>query len=89
MTHGSGRPLVLVLAGLLALTLASWALSHVELGSTSVAIALAIAAAKAGLVLYWFMELPHATLPARVVGLVTIAFIALLCGGTVTDVVFR
>lgn len=85
----SGRPLVLVLVGLLGLTLASWALSHVELGAASVAIALAIAALKASLVVYWFMELPHAALPARVVGLVTLAFIALLCGGTLADVAFR
>lgn len=89
MTHGSGRPLVLVLLGLLVLTLASWAISTVGLGAASVAIALAIAAVKASLVLYWFMELPHAALPARVVGLVTIAFIALLCAGTITDVALR
>jgi len=44
---------------------------------------------KASLVVYWFMELPHAALPARVVGLVTLAFIALLCGGTIGDVAFR
>ncbi len=85
----SARPLVLLLVGLLGLTLASWALSHVGLGAASVAIALAIAALKASLVVYWFMELPHAALPARVVGLVTLAFIALLCGGTLADVAFR
>lgn len=85
----SGRPLVLVLVALLGLTLGSWAISHVELGAASVAIALAIAVLKASLVVYWFMELPHTTLPARVVGLVTLAFIALLCGGTIADVAFR
>lgn len=85
----SSRPLVLVLVALLGLTLGSWAISHVELGAASVAIALAIAVLKASLVVYWFMELPHAALPARVVGLVTLAFIALLCGGTIGDVAFR
>jgi cytochrome c oxidase subunit 4 len=80
---------VFVLVGLLALTVTSWAISNAELGAASVAIALGIAVIKASLVVYWFMELPHAATPARVVGLVTLAFIALLCGGTVADVAFR
>ncbi|MDX2093331.1 MAG: cytochrome C oxidase subunit IV family protein [Kofleriaceae bacterium] len=80
---------MLVLAGLLALTLISWAISHAHLGWASVAIALAIAIVKAGVVAYWFMELPHVATPARVVVIVTLAFIALLCAGTVADVALR
>jgi caa(3)-type oxidase subunit IV len=52
-------------------------------------IALAIAILKAGVVAWTFMELPRASLPARVVALVTLSFIALLCAGTVTDIAFR
>jgi cytochrome c oxidase subunit 4 len=84
-----GRPLVLVLAALLALTLISWAVSHLHLGWASVVIALGIAVIKASVVLYWFMELPHVSTPARIAVIVTLSFIALLCAGTVADVALR
>jgi hypothetical protein len=35
------------------------------------------------------MELRRASTPARVVALVTVAFIALLCAGTVADLALR
>lgn len=84
-----GRPLVLVLAALLALTLLSWAVSHLHLGWASVVIALGIALVKASVVLYWFMELPHVSTAARITMLVTLSFIALLCAGTIADVALR
>ena len=74
---------------LLALTLTSWAISHVALGAASTPVALAIAGVKAGSSSYWFMELPLASLPARVVAFVTITFIVLLCAGTVADIALR
>jgi cytochrome c oxidase subunit 4 len=80
---------VLTLVALLVLTVISWAISNVELGWASTAVALAIAVVKAGLVVYWFMELPLASTPARIVIIVTISFIALLCGGAVADIGLR
>ena len=87
--ESSGRPLVVTLAALLALTLISWAISHLDLGAASTLVALAIAATKAGIVLHAFMELPLASTPARIIVIVTLSFIALLCAGTVADVDLR
>jgi len=87
--ESSGRPLVVTLVALLALTLISWAISHLDLGMASTLVALAIASTKAGFVLHAFMELPLAATPARVVVIVTLSFIALLCAGTVTYVALR
>jgi cytochrome c oxidase subunit 4 len=88
-SHASGRPVVLTLIALLVLTLISWGISNFALGWASMVVALAIAALKAGLVVYWLMELPLAATPARIIIIVTISFIALLCAGTVADVSFR
>jgi cytochrome c oxidase subunit 4 len=88
-TSPSPRPLVLALVGLVVLTATSWGLSHLELGPAEVPAALAIAAVKATIVAVAFMELPRASIPARVTVLVTLSFIALLCAGTVTDLAFR
>lgn len=85
----SARPLVLALLALVALTAVSWGMAHVELGAAGTPVAIAIAAVKAGVVAVAFMELPRASVPARVVALVTVAFIALLCAGTVADVALR
>jgi cytochrome c oxidase subunit 4 len=85
----SGRPLVWTLLALLVLTVISWAISHVHLGRPSTLIALAIAGVKAALVAIAFMELPRASGQARIVAVVTVAFILLLCAGTVGDVAFR
>lgn len=85
----SGRPLVIALVVLLALTAISWGIAHAPLGRAAIPVALAIAAIKAGVVAYWFMELPLASRPARIVAVVTIAFIAVLCAGTVGDLGLR
>jgi caa(3)-type oxidase subunit IV len=83
------RALVLTILVLLGLTAVSFLIAKVELGPLSTPVALAIATVKAVVVGWWFMELPHASLPARVVALVTVAFIALLCAGTVADIALR
>jgi cytochrome c oxidase subunit 4 len=80
---------VLALLALLVLTAISWGIAHAPLGWAAIPVALAIAAIKASVVAYWFMELPLASTPARIVALVTIAFIALLCAGTVGDLALR
>jgi cytochrome c oxidase subunit 4 len=77
------------LLALLALTAISFAVSRIDLGLANTPIALAIATLKAAVVAYWFMELPLASRPSRIVALVTIAFIALLCSGTVADIGLR
>ena len=87
--HASGRPIVITLCALLLLTLISWAVSTLPLGVAGTAIALFIAAIKAGFVVYAFMELPLASTPARIVVIVTLSFIALLCAGTVGDIGLR
>ncbi len=87
--HASGRPIVMTLVALLVLTLVSWAVSNLPLGVAGTAIALFIAAIKAGFVMHAFMELPLASTPARVVVIVTISFIALLCAGTIGDIGMR
>lgn len=83
------RPLVLTILALLALTVISYVVSLVDLGALATPVAIAIAVVKAGIVAWMFMELPHASLPARVVALVTLSFIALLCAGTVADIALR
>jgi cytochrome c oxidase subunit 4 len=85
----SGRPLVLALLALLVLTAISWGVAHLPLGRAAIPIALAIAAIKAAVVAYWFMELPLASTPAKIVAMVTLVFIALLCAGTVGDLGLR
>jgi caa(3)-type oxidase subunit IV len=88
-SSSTARPLVIALITLVVLTAVSWAVAHVELAGFGTAVAIAIAAVKASVVGIAFMELPRASLPARVIAFVTIGFIALLCAGTVTDVVLR
>jgi caa(3)-type oxidase subunit IV len=83
------RPLLFTLLGLLVLTGLSYLVTHLGFERGAVPVALAIAAAKAMLVAWMFMEIMHASLPARVVALVTISFIALLCVGTVADIDLR
>jgi cytochrome c oxidase subunit 4 len=85
----TGRPLVVTVLVLIALTVISWAISRAHLGDLGIPIALLIAALKAGMVAWAFMELPRASAPARIMAFVTIAFIALLCGGMVGDLAMR
>jgi cytochrome c oxidase subunit 4 len=85
----TGRSVVLALVALLVLTSTSWVLAHVALGHFNTYVALGIAAVKAGIVAQVFMELSHASTAARVVGGVTLLFIAILCIGVVADLRLR
>jgi caa(3)-type oxidase subunit IV len=85
----SGRPIVIALAALITLTLISWIVSLIDLGSAGSPVAIGIACIKAAIVAIAFMEIPRASMIARVVALVTLSFIALLCAGTIGDVAMR
>lgn len=89
MDAPAGRPIVLALLALVVLTAASYGMSFVDVGAAGAPLAIAIAAFKAGVVAVVFMELMRASPTARIAGIVTIAFIALLCAGTVSDVALR
>jgi cytochrome c oxidase subunit IV len=80
---------VVALVALLVLTGVSFGLHYVELGALGPVIALVIAAIKVLVVGYYFMHLREAMFATRLVGLVTILFIALLCLGIYGDVGFR
>ena len=77
------------LVALLVLTGVSFGLHYVNLGAAGAAVALAIAGLKVLMVGWVFMHLREAMFATRLVGLVTIIFIALLCLGVVGDVAFR
>jgi cytochrome c oxidase subunit IV len=85
----AGRALIKALVVLSLLTAASWGLAHAPLGPLHGAVALAIAVLKASVVALVFMEVGHAPVPARTVGLVTLLFIVLLCAGVVADATTR
>ena len=89
MTMSPRKTLGIAALALFVLTALSWTFAHVELGRAGVPVALAIAATKAGVVAIAFMEIRTAHLAARVVGIVTLAFIAILCLGVVADVGLR
>ena len=83
------RRLALTLAALVALTLTSWGLAQVTGGVGGAVVAFAIAVAKSLLVAIVFMEVRRAGTTAIVAGVVAVAFIALLVGGSVADVATR
>ncbi|MGE0547153.1 MAG: cytochrome C oxidase subunit IV family protein [Kofleriaceae bacterium] len=85
----TGRTLVGALVLLVVLTVTSWAIQHLDLGDFGTPAALAIAVVKASIVAIAFMEIGGASRPARVMAAITVVFIALLCAGTVADVVLR
>lgn len=85
----SERAVVRALIALIALTAVSLVMSYLPIGHAHAPVALAIAAVKAVVVVYAFMEIGHASTPARIVVVTTLAFIALLCAGTIADVKLR
>jgi cytochrome c oxidase subunit 4 len=89
MTMSPRKTLGSAAIALLVLTVISWGLAHVALGHAAVPVALAIAAVKASVVAIAFMEISHAHVAARIVGIVTLSFIAILCLGLVADVGLR
>ncbi len=76
-------------AALLALWAASFGLSYVDLGGAAMPVALAIACAKAILVLLVFMELIATPLSTRLTILSALSMIALLIGLMAADVATR
>lgn len=81
--------LVRALVALVVLTLASWAAAGIDVGPAGVLIALGIAAIKATIVAFAFMEIRDAGTPALVIAGVVVAFVVLLAAGTVADVELR
>ncbi|HLU65725.1 MAG TPA: cytochrome C oxidase subunit IV family protein [Kofleriaceae bacterium] len=80
---------VIALVALLLLTGLSFGLSFLDLGALGTPLALSIAGVKVLIVGSIFMHLREAVFATRLVGLVTIIFIALLCLGIIADVAFR
>ena len=89
LPKSSGARLVMAAGLLVVLTLASFGLAHLHLQRFGAAIALVLAAIKASIVAVAFMELDRASSPAKITAFVTLAFIAILCGGILGDVRVR
>lgn len=83
------RTLVLVLAGLLAMTGVTVGVSYIDLGWANVWIALLIASVKAALVLMVFMHMAYEGRVLRLSFLGTVFFLAIMIGFTFWDVAFR
>ena len=88
--HGKGYGIyVAVWSGLVVLTVATVAVSYVDLGLLNVAVALLIASAKAALVALFFMHLKFEDKLVWTFALVPVFFLALIIGGTLSDTLFR
>jgi len=86
--HGPRR-YVVVWLGLLALTATTYLLSRVDLGEWNLVAALAIATAKASLVVLFFMHLWDGKGMTRLVFVVSVFFVLLLIAGVVGDMATR
>ena len=80
---------VLVWVGLMALLAASWALSTMSLGVAGFPIAMAIAVAKAGLVIAFYMHMRHEHGSIRLAFATVLILVAVLMGIAVTDAATR
>jgi cytochrome c oxidase subunit 4 len=85
----AGRNLYRVAGALLLLLAVTVGLSFVDLGRFHFAAALAIAAAKAALVVYYFMELDAGVDAVRFMAAAGLVWLGLLLLGTMTDLVTR
>lgn len=74
---------------LLALWALSWGVSSIELGAWSLFIALSIAAAKAVLVAFIFMELIHVRASVRLVAAAAVAMVGVMLALVIMDVIAR
>ena len=81
--------LLAVLAGLLALTGVTVAVSRIELGALNIWMAILIASVKSSLVLLFFMHLKYEGRFIRITFLVTIFTLAVLIGFLFWDISFR
>jgi cytochrome c oxidase subunit 4 len=80
---------VAALIALLFLTGVSFGLSYVPMGAAGPVVALAIAGVKVVVVATMFMHLRESVFATRLIGIVTIAFVTLLCLGVFADIGFR
>lgn len=78
-----------VFAGLIALTLITVGVSLVDLGTMNTWVALAVASTKAGLVLFYFMDLREADGLTRAITLGALATLMIMFGGILNDDVHR
>lgn len=85
----SARTLLLVGAGLLGLTALTIAASFINLGPFHTLVALAIAAAKAALILLYFMHLRYSSGLTRIVMLAGMLWLGILLAGTLHDALTR
>lgn len=76
-------------AALLALTLLSYGVSHLDLGGAEMPVAMAIATVKVGLVAVYFMHLRHAPAGERLFALSGLVMYVVLFGIAATDVFLR
>lgn len=83
------RPLLLTWAGLLALLAITIAISFAPIGPVKPVANMAIAAVKAGLILWVFMHLRERGGLLRIFALGAIAWLAVLMGLAVTDILTR
>ena len=83
------RTYAIVLAALLVLTVITVAASRVDFGSLNVIIALGIATVKGSLVALYFMHLRHDKPMNAIIFLMSLLFLALFLGGTLSDVQSR
>jgi caa(3)-type oxidase subunit IV len=82
-------PLVFAWVALAALTSLSFGARYLPLGVFATPVALAIAVAKACVVLTWFMQLRREATSVRLLVWVVTATVVLACAGIVGDVAFR
>jgi cytochrome c oxidase subunit 4 len=88
--HGTGNGIYLaVFAALLVLTVATVAVSYLDLGIMNVAVALLIASLKASLVALFFMHLKFENKLVWAFALIPVFFLVLIIGGTLSDTLFR
>ena len=85
----SYRFLLMVLMALFALTALTVGASTLNLGALNVWLALVIAAAKASLVLLFFMHLKYEAMVLQLSFLATFGFLAIIIGFIFLDVAFR
>jgi len=88
--HGAGYGVyVAVFAALLVLTVATVAVSYIDLGLWNVAAALIIASVKASLVALFFMHLKQEGRLVWAFAVVPVLFLVLIIAGTLSDTMFR
>lgn len=85
----SYRFLALVWAGLMALTALTIGAAKVDLGFLNVALALGIASAKAGLVIFFFMHLKYENRLIKAMVLTAFVILAIAIALTFVDVGYR